>query len=296
MIRRFFLCTITLFALSFMSAAQAAEVAEPAVAAPTSLTAPTSTPQPPSPSITVQPHRAVYKMSLASVKNGSTVTDVSGKMMFEWSDACDGWAVQQHLQLHFSYAEGDDSDVNSTVISWESKDGKRYNFNVRRVTYGKETENYRGKAMLDEKGGSGVYEIPKDKLVKLSSASMFPSTHTALILEQAAAGEKLFTRFVFDGSDEEGAADISAFIGARQGRMQQAGMSNELKNNALLDQAAWPIRLAFYKPNSETGEPDYEMDLTLQANGIARFMQIDYGDFSVSGTLTDLEALPGSGC
>ena len=51
-------------------------------------------------------------------------------------------------KLHFTYADGDESDVTSTEVTWELKDGKRYNFNIRRITDGKETESYRGKATL----------------------------------------------------------------------------------------------------------------------------------------------------
>ncbi len=247
--------------------------------------------------IVIVPHRAIYKMTMTSLKNGSSISDVSGKMFFEWADSCDGWAVQQHLQLHFTCAEGDESEVNSTVITWESRDGKRYNFNVRRLTNGKETENYRGKATAGEQGGRGIYTIPKDKKdVLLPPGSLFPSAHTILILQKAEAGEKFFTRRVFDGSDEEGAADISAFIGEPAGAASLAETTTESGGNPLLAQPGWPVRLAFFSPESETGEPDYEMDLTLQANGIARSMQIDYGDFSVSGVLADLETLPSSGC
>jgi len=252
---------------------------------------------PDSEKVSIAPHRAIYKMTLASVKNGSNITDVSGQMMFEWSDACDGWAVQQRLQLHFSYAEGDETNVNSTVISWESKDGKHYNFNVRRVSNDKETEVYRGKATLAEDGtGTVIYTDPKSKEVKLSEGTIFPSTHTMLVIQKALAGEKLFTRRVFDGSDEDGSDDISVFVGPEASELQKAELSPDLRSNSLLNQPAWPIRMAFFKLDTETGEPDYEMNLLLQSNGIARTMRIDYGDFSVSGTLTNLEALPSSGC
>jgi hypothetical protein len=73
-------------------------------------------------------------------------------------------------------------------------------------------------------------------------------------------------------------------------------MDPKLKTNPLLEQPAWPVRMAFYKLNTETGEPDYEMNLTLLANGVARDMQLDYGDFSVSGVLTHIEPLPSAGC
>jgi hypothetical protein len=248
--------------------------------------------------ISIAPHRAIYTMTLASAKNGSNITGVTGRMLFEWADACDGWAVQQHLQLHFIYAEGDESDVNSTVISWESKDGKLYNFNVRRMVNGKETENYRGRAVMGEHGGSGKYTIPKDKKdAELPAGTLFPSAHTVLILGKAEAGnEKLFTRRVFDGSDEEGQADVSAFIGARQEQKLEGEQNSALRDNPLLATPFWPVRLAFFSPKTETGEPDYEMNLVMHANGIARSMLIDYGDFAVSGVLSSLEAIPAQGC
>lgn len=249
-------------------------------------------------SVTITPHRAVYTMSLASAKNGSSINGVTGRMLFEWGDSCDGWPVQQILQLHFSYAEGDESVVNSSVISWESKDGKRYNFNVRRVSNGKEAEDFRGRATMGEQGGSVIYAIPHDKKeIVLTEDTLFPSAHTRMILEKAGEGdEQFFTRRVFDGSDEEGQADVSAFIGEKDAKVLGSEVNAALRDNPLLVSSYWPVRLAFFDPQSETGESDYEMNVVLQANGIARSMLIDYGDFAVSGVLSRLEALPAARC
>lgn len=247
--------------------------------------------------IKIAPHRALYTMSLATAKNSSNITGVSGRMIFEWSDDCEGWAVQQHLQLRFAYAEGDESDVNSAVLSWEAKDGSRYNFNVRRITNGKETERYRGRATVDGDGGLVKYAVPQDKTDKtLVEKTLYPSAHTKLILEKALEGEQFFTRRVFDGSDEDGESDVSAFISAPVDKPKQEGMSETLLQSPLLQAKTWPVRLAFFKPDSETGESDYEMDLMLQENGVARSMRIDYGDFSVTGELSSIEPLPASGC
>ncbi len=246
-------------------------------------------------SIHIAPHRAIYKMTLGGLKNGGNITDVSGQMLFEWRDVCDGWAIQQHMQLHFSYADGDDQNVVSTELTWESKDGKQYNFNIHRTTNGKETEDYRGKATLADDGtGSVIYSVPADKKAILPQGTLFPSAHTVLILEKAAEGEKLFTRHVFDGSDEDGSNDISAIILPPQAIAHEASLDASLKSNPLLAAAAWPVHMAFFDTASETGVPDYEMDLTLLPNGVARHMKIDYGDFSVNGSLVKFEALPQS--
>jgi len=235
-------------------------------------------------------------MSLSSVKNGSNISGVSGRMLFEWADVCDGWAVQQHLKLRFTYAEGDDSNVTSTEITWESKDSKRYNFNIRRVNDGKETDRFIGKAELNDDGGEVVYSVPTAKTLKLSPETLFPSAHTNLILDKASKGDKIFTRRVFDGTDEEGFSDVSVFINSATPVRDEMEISPKLKTNALLAQSSLPVRLAFYKPDTETGEPDYEMNLNLLANGIAKTMRIDYGDFSVSGILSDVEPLPAPHC
>ena len=246
--------------------------------------------------ITIQPHRALYNMSLGSAKNGSNVNGVTGTMLFEWADSCDGWAVQQHMQLNFSYAEGNEAKINSTSLSWEAKDGSRYNFNVRRLNDGQESEVYRGKASVDDKAGRGLYSVPKGKEVKLESGTVFPSGHTRMILDKAAAGEKFFSRLVFDGSDEEGMAEISAFIGKRIEPNDGTEMNPELKKNPLLAAPGWPVRLAFFKPGGDSSTPDYEMDLNLLENGVARSMHIDYGDFTITGVLSKLEALPPVNC
>ncbi len=248
--------------------------------------------------VAIAPHRAIYTMTLGGIKNGSDITDVSGRMLFEWRDVCDGWAIQQHLQLHFTYADdSEDQDVVSTELTWESKDGKKYNFNIRRVTNGKETENYRGKAVQNSDGTVSVaYSTPENKNLQLPTGTLFPSAHTALILQNAMRGEKFFSRRVFDGSDEDGSSDISAFITPQRSVALDTSLDDKMKQNPLLADAAWPVHMAFFNAGTETGEPDYEMDLTLLPNGIARHMKIDYSDFSVTGTLQDLEALPPQHC
>lgn len=250
------------------------------------------------PAVKIAPHRAIYKMTLGKVKAGSSISGVSGTMLFDWGDACDGWAVQQHMQLHFIHAEGDETDVSSAVVTWESKDGTRYNFNVRRLNNGEEDESYKGRAEIDAKGeGSARYVLPKDKKdVRITGGTIFPSAHTKLIIDNAMKGEKLFTRRVFDGSDEEGSADVSAFIGPKLEDNQIKPSGEALPKSPLLGSAAWPVRLAFYKPDTQASEPDYEMDLVLQANGVARSMSVDYGDFMVTGTLASIEAGPEIAC
>jgi hypothetical protein len=247
-------------------------------------------------SVGITPHRAIYDMTLGGAKNGSDISDVSGHMLFEWRDVCDGWAIQQHLQLHFTYNDNEDQDVVSTELTWEAKDGKSYSFNARRSANGKVTDDYRGKAVRNADDTVTVtYSVPEGKQLQLPAGTIFPSTHTQLILQNAASGEKFFSRRVFDGSDEDGSSDISAFISTSHA-VKDAALDPKLKNSPLLAQDAWPVHMAFFSPTSETGEPDYEMDLSLMPNGVSSRMKIDYSDFSVVGNLQKIEPLPAQAC
>ena len=242
----------------------------------------------------IVPHRALYKMSLDRVSAGNSISHVEGTMVFDWSDACDGWAIQQKMNLHFIHNEGNDADVDSTVVMWEAKDGTRYSFNVRRLINEKEDEIYKGRARLGEEGGNVVYALPKERAEsKLPSGTLFPSGHTKMIIKMAKTGEKFFTRRVFDGSDEEGSADVSAFIGDE---IKTNTLGKELRENPLIQVRAWPVRLAFFLPDAQEGLPEYEMDLVLQENGIARSMVIDYGNFRVKGELVKLDSETSSLC
>lgn len=254
--------------------------------------------------ITIAPHRAVYAMRLLSARNGSDVTGVDGRMQFEWNDVCDGWTTTQATQLVFSYSDGDTEHVDSTQSTWEAKDGGAFRFNYRRASDGKETELYRGKATMTADGGEAVYSEPADKRVMLEKGTLFPSAHTVEILGRAAVGEAFFSRRVFDGTDEAGMSDVSAFSSLRPTaplaeppRVRGKKTFATAKDSPLLQGAARAVRLAYFPPgDASSGTPDYEMDMDLLPNGVAKSMQVDYGDFAVIAILEDVKALPAPQC
>lgn len=239
----------------------------------------------------IQPHRAIYAMSLGSARNGSKVSDVRGRMMFEWADACDGWTTEQRFQLRFVYSEGDDMAMNTNYTTWEAKNGLRYRFNVRKLVNGELDEEVRGEANLQADGaGTAQFTKPEPQEMELPAGTMFPTAHTLAILDHAERNEPFFTRTIFDGSDAEGPTEVSTVAG-KPGAPKEAGKDPLLKVGK-----SWPVRMAFFPLQSDSAQPEYEMSLRLLENGIAESMQIDYGDFTVNAVLEKIEALPKSGC
>lgn len=234
-------------------------------------------------------YKAHYQLSLGSVGPESIVSDVEGTMVVEFQDACEGWIVQQNADLLVSTQEGTDQEIKWNYVTWESKNGLLFRFNMRRYLDGLMEDNIRGVAMIDPKANEGkiIYENPYYLTQKLSPKTLFPTAHFVHLLKAARAGEKLLSCIVFDGSSLEGSAEVNAFIGLLHPAVKQE--ASALKMGEL--KKFWPIRFAIYT-SYNTGEgPDLESAQQVMENGIPLGCTIDYGDFKVKGVLERYEVL-----
>jgi hypothetical protein len=245
----------------------------------------------------IAPHRALYSLSLASTKSASGVVAASGAMVYEWGETCDGWTVQQRFLLRLQYAEQDNVEVSSTLVTWESKDGLRYRFNERRLRNGELDEEIKGGAKLDGKGKGGTAEFtkPETRQLNLPDGTVFPTEHTLLLIERGQAGESFVSRKVFDGATVENAGQITAVIGPPL-RPSPAEKDEKLPESPLLNRPSWRVRLAFFPAESKAEQPDYELGMKLLDNGVSQDMTLDYGDYVIRAKLDDIEALPRPGC
>src|SRR5690606_33391881 len=137
------------------------------------------------------PHRASYVLTLKSAKSGSGIADVKGRMLFEIVDACDGWTVNQRLELRMLSNEAPELVTETSYTSWESKDGLRFRFDSRTTRNGVLAEEFRGSAELVdlESGGEATYTVPEQRKLKLPKGTLFPTAHTEAVIQRAAEGE-----------------------------------------------------------------------------------------------------------
>jgi hypothetical protein len=240
----------------------------------------------------IVPHRAVYSMALVRGAGGS-ISNVDGSMLFEWADSCDGWTVTQRTSMTFLYVTGESMQVGYNVVAWESKDGLRYRFFVRRTQTGEEATEMRGDARLDGPGGAGVahYTAPAEKTVPLPPGTLFPTAHSLRLIERAQSGPFQMYGPVFDGSDESGLFDVSAAGGVDMRPRADAPASPLLEGGA-----SWGFGLAFYEIDSRKPVPEHEQFVRLRSNGVVEDMMLDYGQFAVDAKLVRLEPLPPPPC
>ena len=241
-------------------------------------------------------HRAIYGMTLAKSKpGGGGIADAKGKLEFEWSDVCDGWAVRQRARIFVTHGDGSTIDFGWTLNTWEAKDGLSYRFFIRRLHAAGDEETLRGEAQLDAPGGAGhaTYSEPEEKRIDLPKGTIFPTQHSFQIIEAAAADNLPLWRTVFDGSGDEGGL---FGVNVVRSAVVPPDMLPSLDVPLLTEATSWRAIIAYFGMAESDTEPEYEELARVYDNGVVDELLLDYGDFSLDAVLVDLEALPDPAC
>jgi hypothetical protein len=240
------------------------------------------------------PHRAVYDLGLAKSRDNGNMARAEGKLEFEWADVCTGWTVSQRTRVRMASSEGQDFDFGWSLNAFESRDGRRYRFFIRRINADGSEQELSGEARVDDAGGRGVavFEAPESRRVPLAKGTLFPTAHSLALMAAAAEGALPLWRSVFDGSGDDGRFGINAALGEALAADAPKGFESPL----LRDQESWRLRLAYFGMDETVSEPEHEQALRLYANGVVDEMLLDYGDFVLRAELEILEALPEIDC
>jgi outer membrane protein OmpA-like peptidoglycan-associated protein len=129
----------------------------------------------------IQPHRALYVLTLGTAKTSSGVLGADGAMIYTWGETCGGWTVEQRFRLRLEYADQDATEISSNLVTWESKDGARYRFNERRMRNGELDQEIKGEAHLN---------IAQSYLLGFDAGSVKLGAPARATVEQAAAASK----------------------------------------------------------------------------------------------------------
>ena len=240
------------------------------------------------------PHRAVYDLDLKWTGSDSSISQAGGLYEFEWAEACDGWTVMQRSRIDVIYSTGDQIDFGWTMNSWESRDGTRYRFFIRKLQSGASVEEIRGDARLSKDGKGGVvnFVLPDARQVPLPPGTVFPTLHSLELMSALEDGSLPLWRIVFDGTGDEGIYGVSAVLARSFEPEQVATLASPLTAG----RRAWQVELAFFELGDNQELPEQEQTVRLLEDGITDEIELDYGDFALDGRLVEIEALPISDC
>jgi len=245
-------------------------------------------------------HRAIYEMTLDDARSASGITGIDGRMVFEFTGSeCDGYSLNMRMVTQMTDTQGQTNLTDLRSSTWEQGDGQKFRF---------QSAQYLNDKLGDITMGRAVRESPKEAVkVKLSQPSaaeldlsgplLFPTQHSFALIAAARTGQGLFQARVYDGSEKgQKVYDTTAFIGTEVQPGSDPKLEQVAKDKGLGELASWPVSIGYFEAKGGDLTPSYQIDFRLYENGVSRDLLIDYGDFSIHGTLTSLEYLKATEC
>jgi EipB-like len=247
------------------------------------------------------PHRAIYEMTLDDARSASGITGIDGRMVFEFTGStCDGYSLNMRMVTQLTDSQGQSNMTDLRSSTWEQGDGQKFRF---------QSAQYLNDKLSDVTMGRATREPPNDVVkVKLSQPAsaelsvpgkvLFPTQHSLALIDSAVAGKDLFQAKIYDGSEKgRKVYDTTAFIGGEvKPGADKAELEQVAKDKGLGELVSWPVSIGYFDAKDGDLTPSYQIDFRLYANGVSRELLIDYGDFSIHGTLTSLEYLKAGEC
>lgn len=245
-------------------------------------------------------HRAIYEMTLDDARTASGITGIDGRMVFEFTGSeCDGYSLNMRMVTQMTDSQGQTNLTDLRSSTWEQGDGQKFRF---------QSAQYLNDKLGDVTMGRAVRESPNEAIkVKLSQPSraelnlsgqvLFPTQHSLALINAARSGQSLFQARIYDGSEKgRKVYDTTAFIGTEVQPGSDPKLEQVAKDKGLGELASWPVSIGYFEAKGGDLTPSYQIDFRLYENGVSRDLLIDYGDFSIHGTLTSLEYLKATEC
>lgn len=240
---------------------------------------------------TVTPHRAFYEMQLGVADQNSNVQSVSGRSAFTLDRDCDGWRSNEEYLIEFGGQEGSRDRILSRFESWESDKGDMYSFEISENSSFEAAKDFGGFAEIKTGGGDAYFSMADEVAVALPADTYFPMRHLNAIIDSAENGKTMLAASVFTGAKPDDALlSTNTVIGGWRGEVAAIQMGEFGQDGY------WPVQVAYFKPAATAAAPEYEIQYSMQPNGVIRRYVIDYGDFTIIAKLLKLESVETPTC
>ena len=246
----------------------------------------------------LQPHRAVYDLSLAAGKGRNTLSSATGKISYEFTGSrCEGYSTKIRFLTALQSQGGMSQLSDMTSATFETGDGKELRFVTSEKSNGNLTNAANGIARMQADGKTSVtITKPGKDSFTLSAGILFPAQHSLKLLNTAKSGDNVFRADMYDGS--AGGKKVYATTGII-GKNVRDEIPATSPAASLAKMPRYRISLSFFdaSPN-QAGEQAalYDNFSLMFDNGITYSWRLNYPDFSFDAKLVSLEVLPISVC
>lgn len=248
---------------------------------------------------TVAPHRAVYDLNLLRANEGATLQSAAGRLAFEIEGStCDGFTVSFRMATKYRPKEGEVTLMDTTTTTYEGPGGLDFRHQIKEKIDGTLRDDYRIKMTraTPEAEGQGTISSKPSEPFTVPAGALLPMQHQIRLMALGETGGGRDSSVVFDGSDEGKSFRAISFIGKEKPAGSLARDAGNPAAASLKALGAWPVTVSYFALDGSSELPDYQVSFDMYENGVATGLVLDYGEFALSGTLTDLKMLETSSC
>ncbi|MGQ4272975.1 EipB family protein [Terrihabitans sp. B22-R8] len=241
------------------------------------------------------PHRAVYDLSLVQARGRGGVQAISGRLVYEFVRRDCRSILTYRQVMSMASGEGNSNVLDFRSVTDETDDSKAFSFDTQSTLSDQEQPSIKGAAKRLRDKIEVTLQKPASRKTDVAAASLFPTEHLRRLLAEARAGAFIVEADVFDGGEPGDVASPSvAFIG----KVREPGGEATPPDAQLAGKKFWPVSVSYFEPGSAPSEetPKFIFGVDLYENGIAGALRLDYGEFTLSGKLTELDILPAGAC
>ena len=244
--------------------------------------------------IELAPHQVTYQLSMRDANPDTSISAITGKTVFRMARECDGWKSGEDYVMQMRFDDGNEVYLASLFESFEDVNSGLFSFSIDEQSNYQEASQFHGFVQSPNKANAAreaYFSIEPDSAMTLPDDTYFPIAQTLEILKRAKDGERFFSSHIFFGAKPDDALKkTSVIIGA----LQQA--APYVISSDLLQESYYPVQVAYFDPQANDGIPTYEISFHMQDNGVVPYYLIDYGDFRLQATLSDIAKEPSPTC
>lgn len=238
--------------------------------------------------VQLSPHRAVYAVELEDATERSGITGMRGRIVYEFrGSACDGYTTNFRFVTQVA-ARGGARVTDQQTTTFEEADGSAFRFVTRTFIDQRPDRTIEGTAEQADDATVVTLTEPEADELRLDPAT-FPTAHMIDLIERATAGERFYEKKLFDGSDDADTVMTTTVI-IGPSKADEADDPDAI--GAVADAPFRNVSVAYFDESEQSegeGLPEYRIAFKMHDNGITRSLKMDYGDFSLSGTMEELE-------
>lgn len=234
------------------------------------------------------PHRAVYDLALDSASDRTGITGIEGRMVYEFDGSpCEGYTVTFRFVTRIATSEASRMTDQQTT-TYEDGAGSTFSFSTRSFIDSELDKELRGNARIDGDETAVTIEKPEANALTLEK-TQFPTRHLLELIDKAESGETFYETTIFDGSEDADKVMTTTVVIGKQAPARASDPERKAIGD-LGDDPFWPVDIAYFDLSEADGEelPTYRISFKLHDSGVTRDLVMDYGDFSMTGTLVDL--------